>query len=208
MTLASYNTHPEPGLTPRSNVYRALVANVGILGLSIDMMATEDYPSPFTPCSPTASSALARLPPSLQPTKLQQTVAHHAQWDLIPDPISRDNILRRGQDEIDDVDLCLDLIGTESRRRKQASKRSDPGCIVWGDPWVGTNWEVTETFVRSYPWMFINAFMLECSTNAWRRSRDDEPLHFASLGVVHSGLGYCTSSESSVRDSSSPADSY
>ena len=169
------------------------------------MMATDDYPSPFTPCSSTATSSLVHLPPTLRPTKLQQTVAHHAQWDLIPDPVSRDNILLRGQDEISDVDLCLDLIGTESRRRKQASKTSDPGCMVWGDPWVGRNWEVTETFVRSYPWMFVDAFTLEYSTNEWRRSRDEEPLHFASLGVVHSGMGHWTSSESSMCDSSSPA---
>ena len=31
------------------NVFRALVANVHLLGLDTDLMHTEDYPSPFNP---------------------------------------------------------------------------------------------------------------------------------------------------------------
>ena len=148
-------------------------------------MSTDEYPSPFTPCSPTATSALRCLPPALQPTELQQTIAHHPQWDIIPVPKCRDNIIRRGQDvDINDVELCLDLIGTEERRQR-AEKNHDPaGCIVWGDPWDIKSWEVTEGFVRKYPWLFVGTADIEASTNAHREKRNEEPLRFAELGAA------------------------
>lgn len=166
------------------NVYRALIANVAILGLNLDLMATDDYPSPFTPLSPTASSALRSLPASLEPTALQRSVAHHPQWDIVPDPIIRDNLLRDGEPNVDDVELCLDLIGSEARRLRQENSTEAVGCIVWGDPWDTSSWEVTESFVRKYPWMFIGAKHMENSTNAWREKRDEPPLRFEDLGVA------------------------
>ena len=165
------------------NVYRALIANVAILGLDLDLMVTDDYPSPFTPLSPTASSALRGLPPALQPTPLQLAVAHHPQWDIVPDPVIRNNLLRNGEPSINDVELCMDLIGSEERRRRYEKSNEPAGCIVWGDPWTVDAWEVTEAFVRNYPWLFNGADCIKKSTNAWRESRDEPPLDFVELGV-------------------------
>ncbi len=165
------------------NVYRALIANVAILGLNLDMMVTDDYPSPFTPLSPTASSALRALPPCLQPTPLQQSMAHHPQWDIVPDPVIRDNLLRKGEPNIDDVELCMDLIGSEARRARYQHSTESAGCIVWGDPWMAESWEVTESFVRKYPWLFVGARHMEETTNAWRSERGEDPLRFVELGV-------------------------
>lgn len=147
------------------------------------MMVTDDYPSPFTPLSPTASSSLSRLPPSLQPTALQKSTAHHAQWDVVPDPSIRDNLLRRGEPDVDDVELCMDMIGSESRRKRAESSAEPAGCIIWGDPWDASSWEVTEAFVRRYTWLFYKSKSSEDATNYWRAKRDEPPLAFADLGV-------------------------
>jgi Domain of unknown function (DUF3425) len=165
------------------NVYRALIANVAILGLDLDLMTTDDYPSPFTPLSPTASSALNSLPPSLQPTALQRSIAHHPQWDIVPDPLIRDNLLRQGEPNIDDVEMCMDLIGSEARRQRYEKSKEPAGCIVWGDPWDMYSWEVTESFVRKYPWLFAGVKHMEYTTNIWREKRDEPPLRFSELGV-------------------------
>lgn len=165
------------------NVYRALVANVRALGLDLDLMATDDYPSPFTPGSPTASSALRNLPPTLQPTKLQLTVPHHPQWDIVPDSVTRENILRRGQEDVNDAQLCLDLIGTESRRKRYRDSSAGSGCRVWGEPGRLDNWEIDADMVRASPWMFVGGKDIEASTNRWRVARGEEPLDFAALGV-------------------------
>jgi hypothetical protein len=146
-------------------------------------MVTDDYPSPFTPMSPTATSSIRLLPPSMQPTFLQQTIAHHAQWDIVPDPTIRDNLLRQGEPRIDDVELCMDMIGSESRRKRHQSSNEPAGCMVWGDPWVARNWEVTENLVMRYPWLFWKARSAETYTNYWRTRRDEEPLDFEKLGV-------------------------
>ena len=165
------------------NVYRALIANVAILGLDLDLMVTDEYPSPFTPLSPTASSALLSLPPSLQPTSLQSSIAHHPQWDIVPDPAIRDNLLRKGEPNIDDVELCMDLIGSEARRSRHEASNEPAGCLVWGDPWSTDSWEVTEGFVKKYPWLFVGARHIEQSTNSWRMKRDEPLLRFSELGV-------------------------
>ena len=167
------------------NVYRALIQNAAVLNLDLGLMSSDDYESPFAPYSATSTLALRILPPALQPTKLQRTIAHHPQWDLIPNPRVRDNILRYEQQaEIDDVDLCLDLIGTESRRQKYHRQGSShAGCIVWGDPWDVASWEVTEAFVRKYPWMHVGTSDLEASTNKHRVKRGEYPISWDELGV-------------------------
>ena len=165
------------------NSYRALISNVIILGLDLDLMNRNEYQSPFTPFSPTASSALRSLPPCLQPTALQRSVPHHPQWDIVPDPIIRDNLLRNGEPAINDVELCMDLIGSEERRQRCRNSSEPAGCIVWGDPWQAASWEMTEAFVKKYTWLFTGARHIEVSTNAWRSKRDEPPLRFVELGV-------------------------
>jgi hypothetical protein len=161
------------------NVYRALVANVEMLGLDVNLMYTDDYPSPFTPLSPSASSAIRRLPPTLQPTVLQQTMAHHPQWDALPDPIVRDNILRYGEENIDDYDFCFDLIGMgDFHDTEEVRYSNEAGWMVWDDPWKVTGWEVTEHFARKWWFLLRGAHNVQNSTNYWRRQRGEGPLDF------------------------------
>lgn len=161
------------------NVYRGCIQNIAILGLDLDRMALDEYPSPFTPMSQTASSAIATLPPHLIPTRLQKTVAHHPQWDIFPDPQVRDNILNYGEERIDDVELCFDMVGSQSRLQKQSS--DEAGCYIWGEPWSIDSWEVTDTFVRKYHWMFkgtASGAGFAASTNRWRRQRGEPEIDF------------------------------
>ncbi|ETN37946.1 uncharacterized protein HMPREF1541_07569 [Cyphellophora europaea CBS 101466] len=161
------------------NVYRALIQNIAILGLDLDLMNRDDYPSPFLPMSPSASSAIAALPPEMMPTRVQKTVAHHPQWDIFPDPQVRDNIITYPQELIDDTELCLEMVGSQSRLRSESS--DEAGCYVWGEPWQIDSWEVTERFVRKYYWLFAGSTGFERSTNRWRRQRGVPELDFAKL---------------------------
>lgn len=161
------------------NVYRGLLANVEMLGLDVNLMYTDDYPSPFLPLSPSASSSLRRLPPGLQPTELQKTMAHHPQWDVFPDPIVRDNILRYGEKNIDDYEFCLDLVGHGTAENLDGCTTQEKnGLICWGDPWDMSGWEVTEAFARKYPFFLRGAFQFQESSNKWRVKRGDDPLDF------------------------------
>lgn len=151
------------------NVYRGLLQNIAILGLDLDLMTTDEYPSPFLPMSPSASSAIASLPPQLMPTRLQKTMAHHPQWDIFPCPRLRDNALNYGEDRIDDLELCLDMVGSQSRL--QGGSSDEAGVYIWGEPWQIDSWEVTESLLRKYHWLFKGSKGIEKSTNRWRRER-------------------------------------
>lgn len=163
------------------NVYRAMIRNVELLGLDLNLMYTDDYPSPFTPCSQTATSAIRRLPISLEPTELQKTMAHHPQWDIMPDPVVRDNILRYGEENIDDVELCLDMVGGAGELGGvSGDTQEQTGLIIWGEPWDVDGWEVTEAFAKKWGFMLRNA-PITLSTNRWRIARGEDPLDFDTI---------------------------
>jgi len=167
------------------NVYRALIANAAMLGLDPNLMYSDDYPSPFLPLSPSATSALRRLPPSLQPTKLQCTVAHHPEWDILPDPVVRDNILRYGEENIDDMEICFDMVGDGTCCDvDDVDTQRKNGAIVWGEPWDPSGWEVTEAFAQKWAWILKGAFALQNSTNMWRARRGQEPIDFSRITEV------------------------
>lgn len=164
------------------NVYRALIANVQMLGLDVNLMYTDDYPSPFLPLSPTSTSNIRNLPPSLQPTELQKAIAHHPQWDIFPDPVVRDNILRYGEENIDDNQLCFDMVGNGDYLDKDnLDTQQKNGLIVWAEPWDPEGWEATETFVCKWPFLFRGALNAQNSTNRWRIQRGEPPLDFARI---------------------------
>lgn len=50
------------------------------------------------------------------------------------------------------------------------------GLIVWGDPWMLENWEITPRFVRKWAWAIEGCDDLIRATNKWRTSRGDEPI--------------------------------
>jgi hypothetical protein len=161
------------------NVYRALISNVHLLGLDLNLMYSDDYPSPFLPLSPTATSKIRHLPPTLEPTKLQKTMAHHPMWDVFPDSEIRDNILRYGEDKIDDLQLCLDMVGDGNYTGLgDLDTQQTNGLIVWGEPWDPQGWEVTQCFARKWPVLIRGAINIQNSTNRWRMQRGEEPLDF------------------------------
>jgi hypothetical protein len=162
------------------NVYRALIQNVELLGLDLNLMYTDDYPSPFTPLSQSATSAIRRLPISLEPTELQKTMAHHPQWDIVPDPVVRDNILRYGEENINDIELCLDMVGGGIYSDTGGDTQEKTGLIIWGEPWDLEGWEVTEAFARKWGWMLRNAPITN-STNRWRKARGEDALDFDTI---------------------------
>ena len=50
------------------------------------------------------------------------------------------------------------------------------GLIVWGDPWILENWEITPGFVRKWAWAVEGCDDLIRATNKWRTSRGEEPI--------------------------------
>ncbi|KAK9610103.1 hypothetical protein V6Z98_010171 [Aspergillus fumigatus] len=109
-----------------------------------------------------------KLPPSLRPTRLQKTIPHHPWLDFFPIPKIRD--------------------GTCSRRGKTISTTANCALISWGSGtrgwtpavcWVGDptdpkNWEVTERFLKKWPWVVRGCPGLLESTNNWRRKRGEK----------------------------------
>ncbi|EXJ54995.1 uncharacterized protein A1O5_12734 [Cladophialophora psammophila CBS 110553] len=161
------------------NVYRALISNTHMLGLDMNLMYLDDYPSPFLPMSQSATSNIRHLPPSLQPTELQKTMPHHPMWDIFPDPEMRDNILRYGEQNIDDLQLCLDMVGDGNYTGlEDLDSQQTNGLIVWSEPWDSEGWEVTESFTRKWPFLLKGAINVQKSTNKWRMRRGESPLDF------------------------------
>lgn len=161
------------------NVYRALISNVHLLGLDLNLMYNDDYPSPFLPLSPTSNSSIRRLPPTLEPTELQKTMAHHPMWDIFPDSEIRNNILRFGEEHIDDLQLCLDMVGDgQYVGLEDMDSQQTNGLIVWGEPWDPHGWEVTECFAHKWPFLIQGAVSVQESTNRWRLQRGETPLDF------------------------------
>ena len=161
------------------NVYRGILQNIAILGLDLDLMEFDDYPSPFLPLSASSSSAIFCPPPQLAPTALQKTIAHHPQIDIFPDPVLRDNFVRLADNDLDDDEFCHDMVGSQARFLEQP--RREPACRVWGEAWRVENWEVSEWFVRKYSFLFAGATDFERGTNHWRQQRGLEPICFANI---------------------------
>ena len=159
------------------NVIRAFAINIQQLGLSFDAMCLDQYQSKFPTMSPKDPS-LALLPPGLRPTQLQQDVPHHPMWDLFPDPVLRDNVLRYGEDNFDDMQLCEQIFGDYSSVSDEDTS-GGTGLIAWSDPASISGWEVTKHFSMNWSWFLKGAFELEASTNMWRAKRGESSIEFA-----------------------------
>jgi hypothetical protein len=83
----------------------------------------------------------------------------------------RNNILRAG-DSFDDMALCGDLVGLFS------VSSGDAGMVVWGQPWLQSEWEVTEEFLKRWAWVVEGCWELRESTNRWRIRRGEKALRF------------------------------
>lgn len=162
------------------NFIKALFANMEALGLSDDDMDDEAL-SPFNdnnnnnrtthgpdPSPRQPSGRFELLPAALRPTELQHAAPHHPWIDLLPMPAMRENIFRRDPGSFDEEELCHAMRGQ--------APLSNPGLLVWRDPWDPAGWEVTEDFVAAWPWVVVGCADLLRSTNVWRARRGEGPL--------------------------------
>ena len=158
------------------NVFRALVSNMRLLNLDLELMETDDYLSPFLePDSRTCSIDVESLPPDFQPTRIQRTVPHHPRMDIFPDPVVNDNIILN-QGKFEDYPFCMAIIGHDTWLENDPSQRA--GMVVWAEPWSVKSWEITDGFLAKWKWVLKDAKNLEHATNSWRMRRGLRPLAF------------------------------
>jgi hypothetical protein len=150
------------------NVFRALVVNTSALQFTMAWWTEPEAESPFNASDLDYSSELS-CPVHLRPTLLQRTVEHHPWLDLFPIPELRDNILRLG-DSFDDTPLCIQMLEFLDLPHEKT------GLIVWGDPWHPGGWEISEDFLRKWPWVVDGCHELFISTNYWRQRRGEDKL--------------------------------
>ncbi|KAI1096318.1 hypothetical protein F5B19DRAFT_435825 [Rostrohypoxylon terebratum] len=150
------------------NFVRGVLTNMAILG----------YQHAFPPeCSRHWNNmplfpAPSNIPESLQPTALQLRTPHEPWIDLIPDKQMRDNtILLTGAVTREDIeeDVTSSLFG-------KVKLLEITGVIAWDTPWDTGGWELTEGFIRKWPFLVKRCWKMLESTNRWRAMRDEEPL--------------------------------
>ncbi|KGO44899.1 Protein of unknown function DUF3425 [Penicillium expansum] len=132
------------------NVFRAFVHNLSVLGI-----AAERGCMPYDSISQFNTDGASKidhtkLPVGLQPTQVQRKILHHPWLDFFPFPGMRDNLISAG--DFDEDQLCADIMGFWDL--------SDESCglFVWGEPSDPKSWEVSEAFVKKWPWAFRNNF--------------------------------------------------
>jgi hypothetical protein len=151
------------------NITRALVTNAKTLGLTTRRMSRQAR-SRFASTGVEATF-IESLPPSLQPTIFQLTIPHHPWIDLLPVPELRNNLLRRSSDSYDAAQLCRDMRGFQQVAHGRG------GVTVWGQSWDPHGWEVSPDFAQKWPWVVQGCQSLLESTNHWRGTRGEPPLH-------------------------------
>ncbi|EEA19245.1 hypothetical protein TMatcc_010199 [Talaromyces marneffei ATCC 18224] len=154
------------------NVLRATLINIKILSplLTITSCSADTLnvlPKPSLP---------DQIPPTLWPTKLQQTIPHEDWVDIIPHPRWRDNVLL-ALGTFDEDELWSDTIGGlfEGFPQSEIERR---GVIVWSPPWDICGWEITEGFWKKWGFLMKGCEDILDVTNYWRRQRGEEPLVF------------------------------
>jgi hypothetical protein len=180
LSSATINNPPPPIIFPLApdhhlltlvqyNVQRATFSNLAILSL-LDSIPLECRAA--LAALPLSVKPPTTIPPSLQPTLLQQSTPHDYWIRIVPFPAMRDNlILNSGKFDVDD--LCCDLVGGLYEGFNDVEGR---GIMVWGEPWSQDGWEVSEGFVRKWGFLLKGCRELIEATNRWRESRGEERL--------------------------------
>ncbi|KAL4812962.1 hypothetical protein BDW67DRAFT_169223 [Aspergillus spinulosporus] len=141
------------------NVLRAFIGNMAALGLSMEDMGDEAL-SPFNTNFPRPDDKTV-VPASLLPTAIQCAFPHHPWLDCFPFPRIRDNLVMAA-DSFEDCELCTDMMDPTN---------GDIGVMVWGDPWLPQNWEVSEQFVQKWSWVIEGCPEIIVYSNYWRDRR-------------------------------------
>ncbi|KAF7589209.1 hypothetical protein BBP40_004593 [Aspergillus hancockii] len=153
----------------RINVYRAYINNLSLIGVVIDEhLCDDDLISPFNQIGPVVQPKPGPkvYPRSLHPSSTQRSRSHHPWLDFFPHPRVRDNLIR-AQDQYDEDDLCLDILGFWNPHP------ADNMLLVWGEPHDPANWEVTESFIKKWGWAIRGCPEILCNTNRWRARRGE-----------------------------------
>ncbi|KAK6832076.1 hypothetical protein RU639_002574 [Aspergillus parasiticus] len=157
---------------PKFNIQRAIIENTVAMGMTMEWMNDDDAVSIFNMQGPNISEA--HIPATLRPTIVQRRIPHHPWLDFFPFPNMRDNLIAV-QDEIDDEELCHDLMAFWDTRNAGAM------LLVWGPSWVPGNWEMTPAFVKKWGFLLGGCEELLQSTNSWRVKRGERPLSMRPL---------------------------
>jgi hypothetical protein len=165
----------------RFNIFYAFAHTAKVLGFNDDWLNNEAI-SPFNQSEGAQFGQrhvfAVNLPHNLQPTALQRSVEHHPWIDFFPCPRMRDNFLRAvleyGEDNVDEDELCRDIVEAGSRHGPNAAP-----LVIWGKPWELSGWEVTEPFQRKWGWLLEGCIELMESTNVWRKKRGLRELPFS-----------------------------
>ncbi|PWY70809.1 hypothetical protein BO94DRAFT_560483 [Aspergillus sclerotioniger CBS 115572] len=151
------------------NVLRAFVDNMASLGLSIEAMG-DDVISPFSTDMPSNHNKEI-VPASLFPTTTQCSIPHHPWLDCFPVPRMRDNLVKAAE-SFNDCELCTDIMDPTN---------GDIGIMVWGDPWLPQNWEVSQLFVQKWSWVIRGCPEVLVHSNYWRARRGLKKLTVSSV---------------------------
>lgn len=76
----------------------------------------------------------------------------------------RDNLISAG-DKFNDTEFCVEVMGFWEISIKSCS------ILVWGEPSDPWSWEITEAFLKRWPWVVRGIPELIESTNYWRTKR-------------------------------------
>ena len=151
------------------NAIRAFLFNMAVLSLQ-DCVPEECARSLGIPILPPTPPEM--IPPDLQPTLLQQRMAHPYWIQAIPFPVMRDNlILLAGQYSQDD--LFYDLVDGLYHGFHDTGRR---GFLVWKEPWRAEGWEVTEGFAKKWRFLLQGCTDAIAVTNQWRDMRGEDAL--------------------------------
>lgn len=125
--------------------------------------------------------ATRSVPATLQPVALQHQIVHDVLIDIIPHARLRHNILRAiASQQLNAADFSSYLRASGALESTQGHWQRG-GLVVWSSPEQLASWELSETFVRRFPYLLQGCEDLLASTNQWR-GRRGERLFPSSVG--------------------------
>ncbi|KAH8742252.1 hypothetical protein F5883DRAFT_597340 [Diaporthe sp. PMI_573] len=185
------------------NVCRGLMYNKSVLGVVTNYISALHDP-PIPPDSAIGCGTVVlrpshrTMPVDLLPTQLQMNKPHPTWIDTLPFPGIRDNLIRRQyqfnhrhflEDLVGDLLYLSPLPGQSQRgrmsrpgsqqHRQQGDNQSaqyGKGLVLWGEPHLKENWEVTVYFLIKWSWAVEGCAELVDISNKWRTKRGEHSL--------------------------------
>jgi len=141
------------------NLVAACVANLGMLGFTLDTLADEDVEWCFhneevNQSKPTSSKDYSHLKRDLQPTPAQLLYYHHPYIDCLPFPDFRERLIKMiSMDPQIEYDYCKDLENDGLVCWGSTHGENTPG-VGSGAPWDMRSWEAQPWFLKKW-WMLV-----------------------------------------------------